>query len=110
MPFYTLTTPTATPTNRKGVPVATSVNAATAATLLVAARSGRTGLDFINESTATCYVRYSVVATPASATDKHLVLPPNTHYEFPGLPPETAINAIWTAANGKITIVEWTES
>ena len=108
MPFNSLAAQV--PAAKKAVPTTTKVTASTTAVLLSAANSGRVGLDLINQSPASCYVKYTAVATPATATSYDLLIPPNTHYEFPGLPPDTPINAIWTAANGSITIVEWKES
>ncbi|MFB2921182.1 MULTISPECIES: hypothetical protein [Aerosakkonema] len=109
MPAFSLTGSSIIGT-RKGVPVRTPVNASTTAVALLAARTGRVGLDIINESAGVMYVRYAVVASPASATTKDAVVPPNTTYEFPGLPPESAINAVWTIGTGSCTVVEWTET
>lgn len=108
MPFNSLAAQV--PAAKKAVPTNTKVTASATAVLLVNSNSGRVGLDLINESSSICYVKYTAVATPATAAAHDLVIPPSTHYEFPGLPPDTAINAIWASANGFMTIVEWKES
>lgn len=109
MPFNSLTAQV--PAAKKAVPYPSKVNASQLAVKIADVRVGRIGLDLINKSTSSCYVRYgTVAAAAATVTDFDLEIPPNVHYEFLGIPPDTEINAIWNSTNGYVKIVEWKES
>lgn len=116
--MFNPSTPASTANNRKKVarPLTSPISVSTTAVKVLDARSDgkdRTGLDLLNRSSSTCYIKYATLAgTPATAANADLIIPPYTHYEFPGEPYNGEINAIWSAADasGKLQIVEWTES
>lgn len=90
-----------TQTQRINKVVGTTVAAATAATTALPANATRNFLRVDNRSDADLYLRYTAIATPASATQYDYYVPPRQTHTIPtGEVPVTPINAIWV---GNIT-------
>lgn len=85
----------------------TSVTAAAASTLLLAANSGRLGATFFNDSSATLYL---ALAGSASTTAYTVQVPAGGYYELPndGCGYVGAVYGIWSAANGAARVTELT--
>lgn len=85
-----------TPTPKINKVVGTTITAAAVATAALPANATRNFLRIDNRSDADLYLRYTPVATPASATQYDYYVPPRQTHTIPtGEVPITAINAIW---------------
>lgn len=78
--------------------IRTTVTAATADTLLLAANADRTFASVYNDSTATLYL--GLGTTAASLSDFSVRVPSQTLYEVPDAVSGVAIRGIWDAADG----------
>lgn len=83
----------------------TNVSASASNVQLLASTAGRRGAMFVNDSTASLYMKFGTTATTSSFTVK---VGPGGYYEMP-LPIYTGqIDGIWSAANGAVRITELT--
>lgn len=112
--MYSHFNPSATPvtqTQKINKVVGTNVVASTAAVAALPANATRNFLRVDNRSDADLYLRYTPVATPASATQYDYYVPPRRTHTIPtGEVPVTAINAIWVGniSNGSAVFHEGT--
>ena len=97
-------TPFGTSSNLPDTSTVTSVNAAMANTVLLAANSARLGATIENDSTSVLYLKLGAVATSSSYTVRMVSL---SYFEVPygytGI-----ISGIWVAVNGAARITELT--
>ena len=73
-------------------------------TTLLASNANRVGVTIFNDSTASLYVRFG---STASTSDFHVLLAPGGYFEMP-FRYTGRIDGIWSAANGKARVGEFT--
>lgn len=86
---------------------ATLANVAASATSVTidAANTSRKGLLLVNDSTASCFVKYGATA---SATSYTVFMGPGAYWEMPKPIYTGTIDGIWTAAAGNMRVTELT--
>ncbi|MCT7955722.1 hypothetical protein [Laspinema palackyanum] len=91
-----------------GTPVVIPAN--TTAVALIPANPARIGLGLINQTDGPIYLNKGDVATsPASASAKIFVIPPQSYVSFDGKSetPTEALNVVWAGtATGNLTAIE----
>lgn len=105
IPASTVTGLTVRPAGASTAVLANVAASATSVTVL-AANANRLGAIIVNDSTASCYLKYGSTASTTSYTR---LLPPGAEYELPGDVIYTGIiTGIWTSATGTARTTELT--
>ncbi len=82
-----------------------SVPAATASTVLLAANTSRRGVRVYNDSTAVLYLALAGTASPAAYT---VQVPAGGYYEEPDAAYAGPLSGVWAAASGNARVTELT--
>lgn len=106
--FFKLTDESTPEQYETGTPVV--IAATTTAANLIPANPNRVGLGLINQTDVSIYLNTGdMVTSPASASAKIFVIPPQAYVGFEGKleTPTEALNAVWAAeATGNLTAIE----